>query len=135
MTKTTKFFDLFHKKQYAKGDETYQQTINSLLLKQYIEKAIRFIKVKQFNSGFPEIFSPEQGGEIAVVIQQDAKSPDLFNVDFSYMTIPGHDVIFRDTRLIDYTELKRLAMGYDQNKEQIDQELSYRSEAIKSLEI
>jgi hypothetical protein len=97
------------------------------LLDEEIKKAIRFIKVKQFHAGFTEISSPEQGGAVEVTIQRNKEDEDKFLVNFKFVTIPGHTIVFHEERLIDHQELTHLAQEYDKNKEQIERELSYRA--------
>ena len=58
-----------------------------------IEKATRFIKVKQFQAGFPEISNPERGGEIEVSIEPDEKDDNVFHIMFKYVTLPGPKTI------------------------------------------
>lgn len=98
-----------------------------------IKKAISFIKVDQFHSGFPEIADPERGGNIEVVIERDSVNKELFHVMFSFLSTPGNSPIYQQKREISHSELRRLANEYDKNKERIDAELERRDEVSKLL--
>jgi hypothetical protein len=126
-----KLFDLFHKKKFVdqKGLDS-KKIQHEKLLKTLIEKAISFIKVKQFQSGFTEVSYPEQGGDIDVTIEQEGNNPDLFRINFTFMSIPERVPILREQKVVPYSEIKRLAQEYDNNKLQIDDELKNREQLV-----
>lgn len=89
-----------------------------------IEKAILFIKARQYHAGFLEIPNPHFGGEIEVSIEADPNDPNVFHVIFKFMAIPSNQPIIQVAKEINYQELRTLAWQYDQDKEKIDGELS-----------
>lgn len=91
-----------------------------------IEKAIRFIKVMQFQAGFPEITRPHLGGEIEVSIEPDDNDGNIFHIMFRFLAIPGDQIILQEYRQVTYQELRHFASEYDKNKDKIDLELSIR---------
>lgn len=122
-----KFLNFFTRTKVTQDD---RQVINSHLLDEYIAKAIKFIKVKQFHSGFLEISSPEQGGEIEVNIKQNASNPHLFCVTFSFTTMPDRKILLRQERTININELKKYASLYDADQFHIDEELAQREQFL-----
>lgn len=120
-----RLFFRFNKKQIetSSTDVFFMDDINPELVEEEIEKAARLIKVKQFHSGFPEIFSCEQSGGIEVSITQDSEQPNYFHINFRFVTIPGQMTLFREQKLISYHDLKKLVIEYDRHKDQIEEEL------------
>lgn len=91
-----------------------------------IEKAVRYIKVNQFKSGFTEILYPERGGDIEVLIEPDEEDTNIFHILFSFITLPTRQIIIKEYKRITYNELRRLAAEYDKVKEDVDKELKSR---------
>lgn len=130
MSKRLNLFHRFYKKKFSGGDKSHSQISQSM--QQTINKAVNFIKVMQFHSGFPEIASPERGGDIEVTIHQDKKKPGQFHINFAFVTLPSRTTLLRKEKIINYAELKRLANEYDKHKDQIDEELRHRDSFAKN---
>jgi hypothetical protein len=96
-----------------------------------IEKAKRYIATNQFKAGFREIVNPGLGGLLEVKIEADEKQPDNFLVSMKYVSLPDRKPIISEERSISYSELRRMATAYDQDKTAIDEELASR-EALSS---
>lgn len=85
-----------------------------------IDKAIKFIKARQFHAGFPEITRPHLGGKIDVTIECDPEDENVFHIKFRFITIPGHQTILQEYKRATYHEVRRYASEYDKDKENID---------------
>lgn len=134
MAKESKFFRIYKKKStISDKPRGPENDSDQKSLQNEIDKAVRFIKVKQFHSGFTEIFSPEKGGDIEVSIEQDKDKHDHFHVNFRFLTIPGRTTLFSEQKTINYNELQRLANEYEKHKDDIEEELNYRDEKVKGL--
>lgn len=141
MAKKNKFFNRFNKQKYhwellkkypksAANDLSFSDDIRPNLIEEYQKKAIKFIKVKQFHAGFPEIFSHAVRGKIEVSITQDPEQKDLFEVNFQFVILPAGITLFREQKTITFTKLRQFAVNYDEDQKHIDEELSKREEAL-----
>ncbi|MBA2655122.1 MAG: hypothetical protein H0U71_08680 [Gammaproteobacteria bacterium] len=124
------FFNPFHRKN---NDTDDNEEITLQLLQEQIAKAVNLIKVMHYDSSFPEIAFPDQGGYVEVAIEQDENNPEVFHVQFCFITLPKRDLLFQQQKDITYFELKNFVREYDNNKEEIDQELQAREAATKNL--
>lgn len=92
-----------------------------------IDKAVRFIKVRQFHAGFTEINQPHLGGAIEVTIEPEEGDENVFHIMFKFIAIPSDQIIIQELKTITYHELRMLAAQYDLEKDDIDNELASRA--------
>lgn len=104
--------------------QLYQQKFIKKRILLEIEKAIKFIKIDQFHTGFPT-YTAE--GIIEVSIHQDESNRNLFRIDFELQNQDGYTILKKTTNA-SYEDIQNYAQAYDRNKEKIENTLRQREE-------